>query len=408
MPSAPPVLRYDPQSYNFYRDPYPLYAALRTQAPIHREPLLDGELVVSTHADVRALLRDSTFVPADLEASVSAHAGPNGAHLAGIQSALDATLLLQSGTGHQLARRYLARVLGHRSLADCAPLAERLVAEIVTDARTRGGLDLVTDFADLLPFRFMAEFLGVPRADVPFLMDCCDRVVVALFRRHCSRTEYIQLNAQITLALDHLEALFRERRTHPRDDGLSRMIQLDAGEPALSDRDLAARCYFLFMVGVETTVTFLGGAFLALLQHPAELARWRAGEINPDHAQEELLRFVSPVQATLRNATEDRVLHGVSISSGQRVCALIASANRDETVFTDPDRLDLARTPGPHLAFGDGAHSCLGAALARLEGRAAFAAFLALPNMQLTLPEPEWWPYETIRKPKGLRVAFSG
>ena len=404
---APIPLRYDPQAWGFYRDPYPLYAALRARAPVHAEPLLGGELVISTHADVRALLRDPVFAPADLAASVSAHAGPGNVHLPAIQAAIDATLFLQSGAGHQTARRYLARVLAHRPLGECAPLAERLVAELVADARARGGLDLVTDFADLLPFRFMAELLGVPRADVPFLMDCCDRVVVALFRRHCSRTEYIQLNAQITLALDHLETLFRERRARPRDDGLTRMIQLGGDEPGLPDRDLAARCYFLFMVGVETTVTFLGGAFLALLQNPLETARWRAGEIDSDRAQEELLRYVSPVQATLRTATEARTVHGVSVSPGQRVCALIASANRDETVFAAPDRLDLARPPGPHLAFGDGAHSCLGAALARVEGRAAFAAFLAFPEMRLLQPEPEWWPYETIRKLRRLPVAFA-
>lgn len=406
-PDAPAPLRYDPQAWGFYRDPFPLYAALRSRAPVHPEPLLGGELIVSTHADVRAILRDPAFAPADLQASVSAHAGPGGVHLPAIASALEATLFLQTGAGHQTARRYLARVLGSKALGECAPLAERLVAELFADARARGGLDLVADFADLLPFRFMAELLGVPREDVPFLMDCCDRVVVALFRRHCSRTEYIQLNAQIALALDHLETLVRERRAHPRDDGLSRMIQLGGDEPGLPDRDLAARCYFIFMVGVETTVTFLGGALLALLQNPAELARWRAGEINPDHAQEELLRYVSPVQATLRTAREDRAIRGVNVAAGQRVCALIASANRDETVFADPDRLDLARVPGPHLAFGDGAHSCLGAALARVEGRAAFSAFLTLPDMRLTLPEPEWWPYETIRKPRRLPVSFA-
>ena len=406
MSTSPAALRYDPQSWGFYRDPYPLYAALRARAPIHAEPLLGGELIVSTHTDVRALLRDPAFAPADLAASVSVHAGPGNVHLPAIQSALDATLFLQTGAGHQAARRYLARVLGSRPLGECTPIAERLVAELFADARARGGLDLVTDFSDPLPFRFMAELLGVPREDVPFLMDCCDRVVVALFRRHCSRTEYIQINAQITLALDHLETLFRERRAHPRDDGLSRMIALGGDEPGLPDRDLAARCYFIFMVGVETTVTFLGGAFLCLLQNPAQLTRWRAGEINPDHAQEELLRFVSPVQATLRTATEDRELRGLRVPAGQRVCALIASANRDEAVFPDPDRLDLDRAPGPHLAFGDGAHSCLGAALARVEGRAAFAALLALPPMRLVDPEPTWWPYETIRKPKSLRVEF--
>lgn len=407
MPTSPNPLRYDPQAWGFYRDPYPLYAALRAHAPVHSEPLLDGELIVSTHADVRAILRDPAFAPADLAASVNAHAGRDGVHLPAIQAALNATLFLQTGEGHQAARRYLARVLANRPLGECAPLADRLVTELLADAKSRGGLDLVTEFADLLPFRFMAELLGVPREDVPFLMDCCERVVVALFRRHCSRTEYIQLNAQIALALDHLETLFRERRARPRQDGLTRMIELGGDEPGLPDRDLAARCYFIFMVGVETTVTFLGGAFLALLQNPAQTARWRAGELNPDHAQDELLRFVSPVQATLRTAREDRVIRDVVVPAGRRVCALIASANRDESVFAAPDQLDLSRPPGPHLAFGDGAHSCLGAALARVEGRAAFASVFALPEMRLVNPATlEWWPYETIRKLRRLPVEF--
>lgn len=406
MSTAPSPLSYDPKSYGFYQNPFPLYARLRAESPLHTEPLLGGELILSTHADVRNVLRHPAFRPADLAAAVAGHAGTNGTHLPAIKSALDATLFLQTGEGHQAARRYLARVLANKPLAQCLPIAERLVAELVSDARRRGGIDLVADFAELLPFRFMAEILGVPREDVPFLMDCCERVVVALFRRHCSTTEYIQMNAQIALALDHLEALFRARRATPCDDGLTRMITLGGDDPGLPDRDLAARCYFMFMVGVETTVTFLGGAFLALLENPGETRRWQNGEINPQHAQEELLRYVSPVQATLRMAVEDCTIRDTPIAKGRMACALIASANRDETLFPDPDRLDLSRTPGPHLAFGDGAHACLGAALARLEGQAAFASFLSLPQMRPINPAPEWWPYETIRKPRSLMVEF--
>lgn len=339
MPVSSPVpLRYDPQSWGFYRDPFSVYAALRAHAPVHREPLLDGELVCSTHADVKAILRDPAFIPCDLAASVSIHAGPGNTHLPAIQSALDATVLLQSGQGHQLARRDFARVLGQRTMRESGALAERLVTELFADARARGGLDLVKDFADLLPFHFMAEFLGVPRTDVPFLMDCCERVVVALFRRHCSRTEYVQLNSQIALALDHLESLFRERRTRPREDGLTRMLRQEDGEATVSDRHLAARVYFIFMVGVETTVTFLGSSLLALLENPEETARWRQGDVGAETAVEELLRYTSPVQATLRVATAEREIRGVHVPPGQRVCALLASANRGNGAHRDPTR----------------------------------------------------------------------
>ena len=404
MSGSPAALRYDPQDWGFYRDPYPLYAALRAQAPVFAEPALD-ELVVSTHADVRAILRDPGFAPVDLGGAVAAHAGRLGVHLPAIQAALDVSLFLMTGSGHQAARRSFARLLGQRPLGECAPIAARLVDELFADARARGGLDLVADFSDPLPMRFIAELFGIPREDVPFLSECCDRVVMALFRRRCTHTEYVQMNSQIALALDHLGLLFHERRARPRDDGLTRMIQLGA-EESLSDRDLAVRCYFLFMVGVETTATFLGGAFQALLQNPAETARWRAGAVEPGPALEELFRYASPVHATLREAREDRQIRGVAVPAGRRVCALIASANRDESVFADGERLDLGRAPGPGLAFGDGAHSCLGAALAGLEGRAAFTAFLRLPEMRLRPGEPEWWPYETIRKLRRLPVEF--
>jgi cytochrome P450 len=403
----PVSVQYDPYQWEFWQNPYPVYDRLRADDPVHWEPLL-GEWVLSNHASVKFALRDTGIQPADLSSSIENHAQAQKRHLPAIQNALDATLFLQTPPGHAAARRYLARVLNARPLGDYKPIVERISKQLFAKGLRQGGMDLVREYSDRLPFLFMAELLGVPESDVPFLMDCCDRVVVALFRRQCSPSEYIELNSQIALGLDHLESLFRERRRQPRADGLSRMIELTLQETALTNRELAARCYFIFMVGVETTVTFFGGALLTLLEHPEESARWRQGEVNTEGAIEELLRYVTPVQATLRTVIEDREIFGRELKAGQRICTLLGSANRDETLFPDPNQLDLGRAPSSHLAFGDGPHVCLGAALARMEAVIGLRHFLELPGMHRTEPRCEWWPYEMIRKLKRLPVEFVG
>ncbi|WP_233510059.1 cytochrome P450 [Actinomadura craniellae] len=179
----------------------------------------------------------------------------------------------------------------------------------------------------------------------------------------------------------YFRELIERRRAEPADDLLSALVAVSADGDALSEEELVATCILLLIAGHETTVNLIAGGTLALLRHPAELKWFRS---HPEHAAaavEELLRYDPPVQLTMRSALEDVPLAGTLVQRGQPVLMLIGAANRDPAFFADPDRLDLTRytgdRPAPgHLAFGHGIHFCLGAPLARLEGRIALSRLM--------------------------------
>jgi cytochrome P450 PksS len=210
------------------------------------------------------------------------------------------------------------------------------------------------------------------------------------------------------LMLRYLRKLAEARRAAPRDDLVSALTQAEDGGQRLSADELLAMIVLLLVAGHETTVNLIGNGTLALLQHPDQLARLRADPALIRPAVEELLRYASPAEtATERYAREDVTVAGAPIPRGGLALAVIASANRDERQFADPDKLDLTREPNRHLAFGLGAHFCLGAALARMEGQIAVAALLRrAPRLRLAVAPTalRWRPGLVLRGLKALPV----
>src|SRR5690606_6532389 len=192
------------------------------------------------------------------------------------------------------------------------------------------------------------------------------------------------------------EAIFRDvfaaRGRHAEDDVTSALLAGAAEHNDLTERDLAAICTVLFITGEETTVNLIGNGMLALQRHPEARAKLQADPSLAESAIEELLRFESPVQLTTRVAHEDVEIAGVRVSAGDKVVVGLGAANRDPEVFDAPDELRLDRRPNPHMAFGDGIHYCLGAALARAQGRLAIPKLLArFPTLRLDLDAPLQW-----------------
>jgi len=188
---------------------------------------------------------------------------------------------------------------------------------------------------------------------------------------------------------------------------LSAMIAAEEQGDRLSEAELIANAMLILNAGHETTTNLIGNGMLALLRHPAELARLRQDPSLLPGAIEELLRYDSPTQLTARRARVDCEVGGVKITAEQQVLVIIGSANRDPTRFPEPDRLDIARGDSEHLSFGGGPHYCLGANLARLEGRIAIGALIAaLPGLRLAPEAPEWRETLTLRGLKTLPVAF--
>jgi cytochrome P450 len=268
-------------------------------------------------------------------------------------------------------------------------------------------MDVIEDFAAPLPAIAIAELLGVPAEDHRQFKQWSSELVSGLGQANPLET-LARVQRALEPLLGYLRGIIAARRREPRDDLISAMIAAQEEErDALSDAELLATSNLLLVAGHETTTNLIGNGLLALLRHPDELARLRA---EPDLLRgtiEELLRYDSPVQATVRVATEDAELGVHKIRPGALVVCGIGAANRDPAAFPDPDRLDVGRAESHHLSFGFGPHFCLGAGLARLEAELGFAALLTrFPGLRLASEAVEFRPNPILRGLRALPVAF--
>jgi cytochrome P450 len=205
----------------------------------------------------------------------------------------------------------------------------------------------------------------------------------------------------------YFDELIERARARPGDDMLSRLLEPDANGDRLSHDELRAMAALMLFAGHETTTNLLASGLLALIRHPDQLDRLRAEPELTPKAIEELLRYDGPVKVLIRWVTEDHELHGREIRTGERVFLLLPAANRDPDRFPDPDALDVGRTPNPHVAFGKGIHTCIGALLARVEGRVAFPRMLdRLGNVRLAERELRWEESLASRSLQELHVLY--
>ncbi len=361
------VLTYDPFEPAVHDDPYPTYHALRAADPVHRSELMDM-WVLTRHRDIAFVLRDPRFSvdrrewdgtppPADGE--------------------LTQSMLSLDPPDHTRLRTLVSRAFTPRVVERLRPLATTLVDEALDRAAHAGGLELVEDLAYPLPVAVIAHLLGVPREDWPRFR-AWSRLLVGSLDPTVARDPDRMGPARAAERALHayLEGVVAERLAEPRDDLISALVAPADGAPAMRGKELLLMLALLLVAGHETTVNLIGNGVLALLRHPDQLALLRARPELVEQAVEELLRWDSPVQLTGRLATSDVEVGGRTVRTGELALTVLGAANRDPEVFTDPDRLDLTRPPGPHLAFGRGIHFCLGAPLARLEGQVAIAALV--------------------------------
>jgi len=258
----------------------------------------------------------------------------------------------------------------------------------------RGAFDAAADFAALLPVEVVGNLLGVPAAHRLPLRGWSLAILGAL-EPGCAEADRRQAEAALSEFGGYLRELIADRRARPGDpdqDALTRLINETADGERLSETELLHNCIFLLNAGHETSANLIANALHALARHPAERDRLLAEPALIRGATEEFLRYDSPVQLEPRTCTEattigDATGVAVPVAAGTTVILCIGAANRDPDVFDDPDRLDVVRAPNPHLGFGAGIHTCLGAAVARLEARVAIAGFLRrFPRYELAAP----------------------
>jgi cytochrome P450 PksS len=258
-----------------------------------------------------------------------------------------------------------------------------LCNDLLDAAERKGSFDFVADFALPLPATIIADLLGVPASDQDKFHRWSSRIVAA-----SSPRDFVLALPGLWFFMRYVRGLIARRRSDPRDDLLTALLQAEEAGDQMSQDELLAMVFLLLVAGHETTVNLLARGTLALLDPPDQVERLRREPSIMKSAVEELLRFTSPVEiSTERYASEELSIARTTISRGDLVLAVLGSANRDQQQFARPDQLDLSREPNPHLAFGHGAHYCLGSPLARLEGQIAFDLLVKrLPSLRLAVP----------------------
>ncbi|MFF1506423.1 cytochrome P450 [Streptomyces sp. NPDC058326] len=381
---------------DFASDPYPFYARLREAGPVHPVRLPDGYrlwLVVG-HEEGRAALADPRLAKSPSVIGVR----PSEEDIIGVH------LLGADAPDHTRLRRLVAGEFTGRRVESLRPRIERLTAELADAMEPAGRADLVDAYAYPLPITVICELLGVPAADRD------------TFRRWSAELVTPSDVTGIDEALKgfggYLDGLIEDKRAAgPADDLLSGLIAARAEDgDRLSGPELRAMAYLLLIAGHETTVNLISNTVRNLLTHPGQLAALRADPGLLDATIEESLRYDGPVEtSTFRFTREAVTLGGTDIPAGESVLVAIGALDRDPARFPEPDRFDIRRDTRGHLAFGHGIHYCLGAPLARLEGRIALRTLLdRFPRLELDPEGPpwEWLPGLLMRGVRHLPVRW--
>jgi cytochrome P450 len=385
-------------------NPYPYYARLRRADPVHWAAQFGG-WVLTRYADVTALLR-SPDVSSDRVASARQRFGPQ---FCGLDEVREHSMLNADPPRHTRLRLLVNKAFTPRTVEGLATFIKKFVDDVLGAAAARGRMDLMADLAFPLPATVIAEMLGVPPQDRDRFKKWSDQTTAAIGNLPSNLSPEVVRKAVRAMAelVSYLRGIIAQRRAEPRDDLLSALVKAQEEGDRLSDAELLGNSVLLLNAGHETTTNLIGNGTLALLRHPDQWRRLRDDPELIPTAVEELLRYDSPVQFTSRILKADMELGGKSLRAGQVVLLLLGAANRDPEQFSDPDRLDVGRPDNKHVAFGLGPHFCLGAPLARLEGRIVLEALLRrMPDLRLDGPTPRYRQNFNLRGVETLPVAF--
>ena len=363
----------------FIDDPYPTYAALRCHDPVHA--MGPGQWLLTRHDDVSALYREGSA-----SSDKQREFGPKFGVGTPIYEHHTSSLVFNDAPLHTRVRRLMLGAVNQRAVARMETGLERLVDGLLERMAGLDRPDLISDFAARIPLEVIGNLLDVPQGERAPLQEWSLAILSALEPTPgAQRLE--RANAAVSEFLAYLRGLVAQRRRAPGDpqvDVLTRLIQGEQGGERLTEGELLHNCIFLLNAGHETTTNLIGNGVHALMGQRSQWQRWAAEPGLAPLAVEELLRYESPLQLNNRMLTAPMLLRGRELAAGDFITLGVGAANRDPEAFDQPDRLDIARKPNPHVAFGHGAHACLGMSVARLEGRLALSALVTrFPRLEL-------------------------
>ena len=385
-------------------DPYPLFQRLRHEDPVHNDPGGRGWMV--------SRYQDAEFVLSDRRLSAQRTLTAERQHDVSdaVRQALSRQMLFMDPPDHTRLRALFTKAFTPSRMEALRSQVATMVRTLFDAADARAGqIDFVREFAIPLPVTVIAQLLGVPASDHPLMLGWSHALGILIGGRELSVQEAQEAQIGIMAFVAYFRELIEQRRRTPAADMLSGLIQVEEQGDRLSTEELIVNLMLLLAAGHATTSHLLGNGLLALSRQPSQ---WQLLVSDPGlvpSAVNELLRFDGPVQATARVATEDLALGGRTIRKGDPVTVLLGAANRDETTFEQADRLNVRRQGARTLSFGHGVHTCLGAALARMEAQVAFDALARrFPRFMVDERGIERQPSIAFRGMRALPVALRG
>lgn len=388
MPETPTIdfsRPFDLGSAAFKGDRAGFYRALHEAGPIHDAKISIIKLkVVVGYEECRFLLTDDRFIRNRSRARGKGGGSPLPVPMPKAVAALTKSMIYEDDPEHRRHRTLVNKAFTSRAVTQLESRVEALCAERLAALEGAGEIDLLTTYARDVPTQVIAALMGIGNDEIRAFERSLRVLTEGLNGFSLLRTLLFDLRKVAGFVRD----LVARKRESPGDDLLTALIEVEEEGERLSEDELVAMAFLLIVAGFETTVHQITNGAAALLEHPDQLARLRAGEAAWEIAAEELVRFCGSVDGTKPNyATEDVEIGGVLVPRGTALMPLLGAANRDAKVFEDPDALDVARDPNPHLGFSFGAHFCLGRPLALMEIRTALRLlFERYPNLHLTSP----------------------
>ncbi|MGA9509295.1 MAG: cytochrome P450 [Candidatus Sulfotelmatobacter sp.] len=391
------------------QDPYPTYARLLEEGPLHYVDVGSKWAVwsVFSHAECSSAAKDPRLSAKRAQQMLLPLPLSRQAEFSELARMLGLWLIFMDPPEHTRLRKLLNKGFSPAAIEALRPQVETIVDRMLKSLQQNSEVELMREFANPMPVRIISEMLGVPQELHDTFVNWSR--AIAVFRGSPNRTvEQAEAAQDALIALtDFFRQTVADRKRNKGNDLISLLIDIEEEGEVLTEEELYAQCIALLFAGHETTRNLIGNGMYTLLQHPQETTELREKPELIRTAVEELLRYESPVQFTARVLKEDIEICGQRIPKKWSILCMLGAANRDPKRFEEPNRLDLKRLNNQHLAFSAGPHACIGGQLARLEGQVALLNLVQrFPKMKLTGPRPEWASTFGFRGLKSLPVVL--
>ena len=395
---------YDPRDPATINDPIPHLRRLQQTEPVYWSDVLRG-WVITRYEDVKRVLRNDDFSADRISPFFDAMPPEKQQPIKELIRYLNTWVAFKDPPEHTRLRQLMRTVFTPAAVAEMSGFIESAVSHLLAQLEGKKQIDFIEEFAYPLPAMVILEMLGLPQSDMDLLKDWSNKMQLFIGSATTSPHKYALAEEGAIQMAAYFREVIRDREEHPGSDMITKLLAIRDSDDTLTEDEVIGTSMLFLFGGHETTTNLIGNGIRALLLHPDQMALLRDRPELIDSAVEEMLRYDGPTGASVRIVKESHQFHDKWLESGQRVFVMIHAANHDLDAFEAPDTFDITREPNYHLTFNYGAHFCMGAPLARLEGKIAMARLIEhFPNLTLSDNECEYMDTMVMRGVRNMSV----